>query len=82
VDRLSFPLPALTPNTITSASALHEELAAIRERGWAADREENSLGIACFAVALNGVDAISVSIPTARLTPDLEARVVAALRTL
>jgi DNA-binding IclR family transcriptional regulator len=80
VDLLSFPLPALTPNTITSASALHGELAAIRERGWAADREENSIGIACFAVAVNTTDAISVSIPTARLTPDLEAAVVAALR--
>ena len=81
VERLSFPLPALTAHTITSASTLHEELAAIRERGWAADREENSIGITCFAVALSSVDAISVSVPTARLTADLEARVVAALRT-
>ena len=79
VARLSFPLPALTPHTITAPDALHRELAAIRARGWAADRAENSIGIACFAVALNGTDAISVSVPTARLDPDVEGRVVAAL---
>jgi len=76
---LSWPLPALTPHTITSPPALHADLAAIRARGWAADREENSVGIACFAVALTDTDAISISIPTARLTAEGESRVVAAL---
>jgi DNA-binding IclR family transcriptional regulator len=78
-DLLAWPLPALTPNTITERVALHAELATIRSRGWAADRQENSVGISCFAVALGPVDAISVSVPTARLTTDLEARVIAAL---
>jgi DNA-binding IclR family transcriptional regulator len=78
-ERLSFPLPALTPHTITGAAPLRAELAAIRERGWAADREENSIGIACFAVALGDTDAISISVPTARLTADVEHRMVAAL---
>jgi DNA-binding IclR family transcriptional regulator len=80
-DLLSWPLPALTPNTITDRAALHGELAAVRARGWAADRQENTVGISCFAVPVPGssTDAISVSIPTARLDADLEARVVAAL---
>lgn len=78
-DLLSFPLPALTPHTITSRAALHAELAAIRERGWAADREENSIGIACFAVALGDTDAVSISVPTARLNAEVERRMVAAL---
>lgn len=80
--RLSFPLAALTPNTIVERDALAAELAAIAARGWAADREENSIGIACFAVALNDTDAISISIPTARLTGALEDRVVASLLAL
>ena len=79
VGVLPLPLPALTPHTITEPSALRAELAAIRLRGWAADREENSIGIACFAVALTDTDAISISIPTARLTGEVEARMVAAL---
>jgi DNA-binding IclR family transcriptional regulator len=80
-DLLSWPLPALTPDTITDRAALHEELAVVRARGWAADRQENSVGISCFAVCVPGsfLDAISVSVPTARLTTHLEARVIAAL---
>jgi DNA-binding IclR family transcriptional regulator len=77
--RLSWPLPALTPHTITGREALLAELAAIRARGWAADREENSIGIACFAVALTDTDAISISVPTARLTAEVEAGMVTAL---
>jgi DNA-binding IclR family transcriptional regulator len=81
-DALSFPLPALTPHTITSRAALDAELSSVRERGWAADREENSIGIACFAVALGDTDAISISVPTARLDADVEKRMVAALVSL
>lgn len=77
---LTAPLPALTPNTITDRAALEAELAVIQARGWAADREENTLGITCFAVCVpHGHDAISVSVPTARLDAGLEARLVAAL---
>ncbi len=46
------PLPALTPQTVTARSALAAELATIREQGYAVDREENTEGIACFAVAV------------------------------
>lgn len=75
VDELSslitWPLKALTPNTITDRDALLADLAAVRKRGCALDREENALGIRCFAVVTNGhgppVDAVSVSVPVSRL---------------
>lgn len=78
-DLLDWPLAVLTPNTITDRGALFDELASIRALGWAADRQENTVGISCFAVPLGLDDAISVSIPTVRLDAGAEARVIAAL---
>jgi len=85
VERIVGASPAaLTARTITDLRVLCADLAASRERGYAVDREENTEGIACFAVAAPlrtpAVDAISMSIPVARLDADLEERVVAALR--
>ncbi|MBE1487430.1 IclR family transcriptional regulator [Plantactinospora soyae] len=85
VDRLlSWPLPALTRHTVTDPSLLHAELATVRARGYAVDREENTEGIVCFAMAVPlhspAVDAISLSVPAARLGPGSEERIVAALR--
>lgn len=76
------PLRRLTPRTITSRSRLRADLAATRDRGYAIDREENSEGIVCYAVALslNSPDAISVSLPISRLSDGLEPRIAAALR--
>lgn len=66
------PLPALTAHTIVDRAALHAELAAIRERGYAVDREENTDGIVCVArvvpVRDPAVDAISLSIPRTRVS--------------
>jgi DNA-binding IclR family transcriptional regulator len=77
------PLPALTPHTIVDRAALREELAAIRERGYAVDREENTEGIVCVArpvpVRRPVADAISLSIPRARLTATTVDEVAAAL---
>ncbi|WP_204036058.1 IclR family transcriptional regulator [Micromonospora qiuiae] len=85
VDRiLTFPLPRLTPHTVTDRDALHAVLAAVRTAGHAVDREENAEGIMCFAMAVPlatpAVDAVSVSVPVSRLRPDLEVAIVAALR--
>ncbi len=85
VDRiLAEPLRRLTPQTITRRAELRADLAATRARGYAVDREENSEGIACFAVALplDSPDAVSVSLPITRLTRDLEPRIATALRGL
>lgn len=88
LDRLlPDPLPALTPRTIADRPALDAELATVRERGYAVDHEENTEGIACFAVAVphhrdqsQVTDAISISVPVARVRPETEPSIVAALR--
>jgi DNA-binding IclR family transcriptional regulator len=83
-DALPRPLPALTRHTITGLTALHADLAAIRERGYAVDHEENTEGIVCFAMAVPlrspSTDAVSISVPVARIGPGSEERMVAALR--
>lgn len=77
-------LTALTPHTLTSRKALDEELDRTRERGYAIDDQENTLGLQCFAVALQyaspPTDAISASIPLARLTEQKKLEIVEALR--
>ena len=84
-DRLvKGPLARLTPNTVTDRAAFHTALAQVRAQGFAVDREENAEGINCIAMAVPlaapALDAVSVSVPVARLTADLEASIVAALR--
>lgn len=77
----------LTPVTIKSHTdrvALEQDLKESRERGYAIDNEENTLGLRCFAVALCYVepatDAISASVPMTRLNPEREAEIIEALR--
>jgi IclR family acetate operon transcriptional repressor len=70
-DEINALLPAslspLTPNTITSRDALHEQCAFTRERGWAAEAEEGSMGVRCVAAVIPyripATDAISCSMP-------------------
>ncbi|MBZ0286320.1 MAG: IclR family transcriptional regulator [Anaerolineae bacterium] len=67
-------LVALTANTITNAEALECELTAIRERGYATDREEFMLTICCIAAPVfdahqRPIAAISVAGPKHRM-PD------------
>jgi DNA-binding IclR family transcriptional regulator len=72
----------LTEHTLDRPSLL-ADLAAVRDRGYAIDDEEGTIGLRCFGVALRydspAVDAISCSVPIARLTPDAERTIVAAL---
>ena len=78
------PLTALTPNTHTTRATLVVDLARIRERGYSIDHEETVPGIAGFGFALRyaspATDAISCSVPVARLTPEHEARIVAVMQ--
>ncbi|HKO34048.1 IclR family transcriptional regulator [Mycobacterium sp. AMU20-3851] len=80
---LPVELVALTPTTITSHDELAEALDTARIRGYATDDEENSPGVRCFAVALRycwpAQDAISASVPLARLTAERERGIVEAL---
>jgi DNA-binding IclR family transcriptional regulator len=45
-------LPALTPNTITTLDELRAEITAIRDVGYALDREENVPGVICVAAPI------------------------------
>ncbi|HYN94452.1 MAG TPA: IclR family transcriptional regulator [Pilimelia sp.] len=82
--RLADPLPALTAHTVTDAAALAAELAAVRAQGHAVDREENTPGIVCFAVAVPlrqpARDAISLSAPVSRVDRGTADAMTAALR--
>ena len=76
-------LPSATTHTITSRAALIEHLAHVREVGYAIDAEEAGLGMRCFAVALPfqspAKDAISCSVPLARLDAAKEEEIVGLL---
>ena len=45
-------LTAVTPKTVTDRAALQAELDDTRVRGWAVEREQTTLGLTCFAVAV------------------------------
>ncbi|SER40444.1 IclR family transcriptional regulator [Natrinema salaciae] len=63
-----------TPNTITDASRLYEELEEISERGYATDDEENIEGLRCVAAPVRNeqtvLGAISITGPASRITDD------------
>ena len=77
-------LEPLTPTTLTERSALEADLERTRERGYAIDVEENTVGLTCFAVALAysepASDALSVSIPMSRLTSERQWEILSELR--
>lgn len=80
------PYEALTPRTHTTRAALVADLAQVRDRGYSIDREEGVTGIVGFGFALrvNGEapagDAISCSVPVARLTEERERRIVSVMQ--
>ena len=68
-------LKPITANTITTASALKEELKAVRARGYAIDDEEKEEGLRCVSAAVRGHSgklfaAMSVSGPAFRMTKE------------
>lgn len=72
-------LVKITPNTITEPDELHARLEQIRQRGFGMDNEEYTKGVRCVAVPIRDynrrtVAAMSVSVPTARFTPELRKR--------
>lgn len=78
------PYAALTPNTHTTRDSLAADLAEVRARGYSVDREEGVPGIVGFGFALRydipAQDAISCSVPVARLSAGHEERIVAVMR--
>ncbi|MFJ2110705.1 MULTISPECIES: IclR family transcriptional regulator [unclassified Streptomyces] len=78
------PLRRLTDRTHRDRASLAADLARVRERGYAIDREEGVAGISGFGFALRydtpATDAISCSVPTVRLTEEHERRIVTVMR--
>lgn len=80
--------PALTDRSIRNVPDLLAELDRTRERGYAIDDEENTVGVVCFAVALPGTDrsgrqrAVSVTMLKARATDALRDSIIADLTEL
>ena len=77
-------LPVYTANAIPTVSALLDELAIIRQRGFAIDNEEYSLGVFCAAVPVVGPsgaakNALSVSVPIIRATQKSLSTILAAI---
>lgn len=76
-------LPPLTERTITSVPALLEEVELVRSQGHAVDDEEEETGARCVAVPVPSAPvplALSLSGPTARITPGRVPELAAALR--
>ena len=66
------PMTALTPHSITSLDRLLEQLAEVRSRGYAVEREESNENVCCVAIPLRNregraVYALSVSAPSFRM---------------
>ena len=69
---LSSQLKTMTYNTITNSEQLREEIARVRENGYAMDKEEIAIGLSCVAVPVFSAPgktgcAISVSGMTSRI---------------
>ena len=67
----------LTPATLTDFRSIHEDLAAVRKRGYAWDREETVRGGRCIGAPIQSpggevAAAISMSMPISRFTKRLE----------
>jgi IclR family acetate operon transcriptional repressor len=77
-------LAPVTPHTIRSKPRLKKELQKVKATGFAYSREEFTLGITAIAAAVQSgatlYGAINLAVPTARFTPDRDARFREALR--
>jgi DNA-binding IclR family transcriptional regulator len=68
---LDLGVEAQTSDTVVDRSALFQELAETRARGWAYERGQFQPGVGCVAANVPGTtDAISIGVPLARLTDE------------
>lgn len=84
-EHLNKPMLKLTDKTIVTRLKLDRALGEVRKFGYAIDREENELGCNCYAAPIIDPDgspiaAISVSIPTPRLTDQLDLEIAESVR--
>lgn len=78
-------LPSLTPNSISTRSALQKELEEIRRLGYATSDQESEDGVCSVAVAFPPRQApmrlaLNVAVPVYRMTGELRERAAAALQ--
>jgi len=80
---LARDLVAYTEHTITDRALLHKELEEVRGRGWAFEREQGTVGVACVAATVDyripASDAISCSMPAELATSEELDRVAEAV---
>lgn len=74
-------LPRFTPNTITDPETLKMELAGVRANGYALDRQEIEIGLACVGAPIFNssgqvIAALSVAGPAARINEDALPRLI------
>jgi len=78
------PVERRTPKTVTDVSNLRRILVKIQQDGHAVERDQTDLGVTCIAAAVvvrgEPIAAISLSIPTARVSADAEGSGIAAVR--
>jgi IclR family acetate operon transcriptional repressor len=75
-------MPHITENTHTTIASLLDDLAVIRERGYAIDEGEQELGVRCYAMAVPEMPvatAVSVSGPYTRVDAEFGERAVPVL---
>jgi DNA-binding IclR family transcriptional regulator len=82
---LAWPLRRFTEHTITSRRRLEQELADVRERGYATTAQELEVGLTAIAAPIRNAEgvvtaSISVSGPSFRLSEDRVPEVAAAVR--
>ena len=78
-------MPQLTPRSYRTLTELRADLAQVRRRGYAVDDEQNTRGITCYGVAIPGYrqpTAVSTTLLTSRVTPELHDRLIGSLQTL
>lgn len=76
-------MPRPTRRSHRTIDDLRRDLHAIRERGFAVDEEENTIGVTCFGVALATDDqptAVSTTLLSQRATPELRGQLISDLR--
>jgi DNA-binding IclR family transcriptional regulator len=84
LDRIG-PLPRPTKRSHRTIAELRRDLAKVRERGYAIDDEQNTIGVTCLGVAIPGAVrscAVSTTLLTHRVTPELRIKLVGELQIL
>lgn len=78
-------LPRPTRASHRTVAELRGDLMRVRQQGYAVDAEENTIGVTCFGVPLPGTGqptAVSTTLLTQRLTPELRDTLVSELTAL